>query len=103
MAFWKDEPRAVEQQDKARARERAWQRVRSAVLQRDKYRCRACGSTSHVDVHHKKLRSAGGENSTRNCLVLCRICHQRVHAYRLFIEGDDANGRLRFEGAKVKA
>lgn len=38
----------------------------------------------------------GGEDSTQNCACLCRCCHLEMHAYRLHVEGNDANGRLRF-------
>jgi predicted HNH restriction endonuclease len=51
-------------------------------------------------VHHKKLRSAGGEDNTSNLLCLCRYCHSLVHAYRLFIHGESADGTLVFERAK---
>jgi hypothetical protein len=53
-----------------------------------------------VDVHHLRFRSAGGSDSVNNCVALCRVDHAELHAYRLFILGDDANKRLRFERGK---
>jgi 5-methylcytosine-specific restriction endonuclease McrA len=67
------------------------------VLARDGYACRACGSQEQVDVHHKKLRSAGGADVSENLISACRVCHSLIHAYRLFVHGDDANGKLLFE------
>jgi 5-methylcytosine-specific restriction endonuclease McrA len=71
-----------------RAKEKRWQQVRQAVLVRDERRCRVCRSRDAVDVHHVRFRSAGRDDSTRNCATLCRGCHADVHAYRLAIEGD---------------
>jgi 5-methylcytosine-specific restriction endonuclease McrA len=78
----------------------AEKKIRKQVLIRDHYRCRACGSQDHVDVHHLRFRSAGGSDSVNNCVALCRVDHAELHAYRLFILGDDANKRLRFERGK---
>jgi RNA-directed DNA polymerase len=72
--------------------------VRLAVWRRDGGRCRACqGRATHV--HHVCYRSHGGRTSTANCLLLCRRCHQDVHARILRIVGTDANDieALRFE------
>ena len=82
--------------EKAREKERDWQRVRQCVLVRDGYRCRVCKTREGVDVHHIRFRSVGGEDSTANCAAICRICHGGVHAYRLVISGD-ANGKLKIE------
>jgi 5-methylcytosine-specific restriction endonuclease McrA len=51
-------------------------------------------------VHHIRFRSMGGEDSTRNCAAMCRVCHAELHAYRLYAEGEDANKRIRFVRAK---
>jgi 5-methylcytosine-specific restriction endonuclease McrA len=96
-------PKVVERWSQRRAKQRAWLRVRKAVLARDGYACRACGSQEQVDVHHKKLRSAGGQDVSRNLLALCRCCHALVHAYRLFIHGDSADGKLQFEWVQETA
>lgn len=90
-------PKVIERRDARRSKERAWQSIRKTVLLRDGYACRACHQSGDVDVHHKKLRSAGGADTTANLLALCRYCHALVHAYRLFIHGESANGKLRFE------
>ncbi|HXG71314.1 MAG TPA: HNH endonuclease signature motif containing protein [Gemmatimonadaceae bacterium] len=93
----KPRSRAAEKQHASRAKEAAWQRVRRQVLARDNYRCRACGAAEHIDVHHLKLRSAGGTSTMDNLIALDRICHSEIHAYRLFLVGGDANKSLRVE------
>jgi 5-methylcytosine-specific restriction endonuclease McrA len=77
-----------------RDKETQWQRVRQACKVRDGGRCRVCHSRDGADVHHIKLRSAGGVDSTANCACLCRVCHEDVHGYRLALEGN-ANGKLK--------
>jgi 5-methylcytosine-specific restriction endonuclease McrA len=96
----KPQSRAAQKKASDRTKEREWQKVRQAVLVRDRYRCRSCGTPEKVDVHHIRFRSMGGEDSTRNCAAMCRVCHAELHAYRLYAEGNDANKRLRFVRAK---
>ena len=96
MRFPKPDSKASVKREKARKKERDWQRVRQCVLVRDGYRCRVCKTREGVDVHHLRFRSVGGEDNTSNCAALCRICHGEVHAYRLVISGD-ANKVLKIE------
>jgi 5-methylcytosine-specific restriction endonuclease McrA len=93
-------PQLIERRTAKQKKDATWHAMRKAVLSRDKRTCRACGLRDYIDVHHKKLRSAGGENTTDNLLCLCRYCHALVHAYMLFIHGDSADGKLRFEAVK---
>jgi 5-methylcytosine-specific restriction endonuclease McrA len=98
----KPQSRAAQKKASDRTKEREWQKVRQAVLVRDHYRCRSCGTPEKVDVHHIRFRSRGGEGSMENCASLCRVCHAEIHAYRLYAEGEtrhsepNANKRLRF-------
>lgn len=59
--------RTGEQPDRAR--------VRAAVLQRDGYRCRLCGTTSELTFHHLRKASAGGAYSESNGICLCAPCN----------------------------
>jgi hypothetical protein len=64
--------------------------TRDAVLERDMYYCLLCGGgigdRRGVDysIHHRKLRSQGGDNSLPNLILLCGSgttgCHGAVHA-----------------------
>lgn len=52
-----------------------------AVYERDKGRCRLCGSTN-IQLHHIVYRSESKEliNEPTNCIMLCTSCHQKVHS-----------------------
>ena len=49
------------------------------VLQRDGWRCQACGSLKHLQVHHKEFRSRLGDDADYNLMTLCAKCHQSLH------------------------
>ena len=51
--------------------------LREAVLKRDRFRCRACGASARLVVHHRS-----GDNQKRRLITLCVGCHTRVHRYR---------------------
>lgn len=77
-----------------------WDRIASAVKQRDQYTCQSCGSSTHdvsdsesdesprgcgdddateLHAHHIVPLGAGGSNARSNLLTLCDECHGRVH------------------------
>ncbi len=58
-----------------------WQSFRENALARDSYRCRNCGSTQDLDVHHIVPLSRGGTNHLDNLVTLCRRCHTGVHPH----------------------
>ena len=51
--------------------------LREAVLKRDRFRCRACGASARLVVHHRS-----GDNQKRRLITLCIGCHTRVHRHR---------------------
>lgn len=55
-----------------------WKRKRAAALKSAGNRCRDCGSTSHLQVHHLTYARIGRERKT-DLIVLCRSCHERRH------------------------
>lgn len=59
-------------------------RWRRAVLERDGYRCVACGETRDLHAHH--LRSWVAQPAQRldpaNGVTLCAFCHQEAHHSR---------------------
>jgi len=84
----------------------AWLARREQVLQRDGYRCRYCGSSEGLQVHHRQYHSNAltGEavpiwNYPGHLLVtLCRDCHQRGHSlYKVpvFRVNESQNGQLK--------
>ena len=52
---------------------------RELVLERDGWRCQACRSMQHLQVHHLKFRSQSGRDVEQNLITLCAECHERMH------------------------
>jgi hypothetical protein len=52
---------------------------RDAVFVRDGWRCTApgCSSRRHLEAHHLRYRSHGGDNALANLVTLCCFHHQR--------------------------
>jgi 5-methylcytosine-specific restriction enzyme A len=64
---------------KARGRH-AWRVARTAARQRDGNRCRRCGGTQRLQVHHVTPISEGGERyALDNLITLCSSCHAQQH------------------------
>lgn len=59
-----------------------WERIKAGVSARDSHRCIRCGTSRHLDPHHRRLKSQGGEDQPQNLIMLCRTCHDVVHANR---------------------
>jgi hypothetical protein len=66
----------------------SYEETREKVLQRDNYRCRQCGSTFGVEVHHMTKRANGGTNEPGNLVTLCKHCHDSKHpgARKYYVE-----------------
>ncbi len=48
--------------------------MRERVLERDRFRCRACGQQRRLLVHHRDSR-----NEPKLLVTLCTRCHVRIH------------------------
>ena len=48
------------------------------VMQRDNYRCRLCGTSLNLHLHHIEGRGKDLTNDINNCIMLCRHCHLEV-------------------------
>jgi 5-methylcytosine-specific restriction endonuclease McrA len=57
----------------------AYQELWQKVLARDGWKCQACGSMQHLQVHHKQFRSHAGNDSEENLITLCNDCHKAAH------------------------
>lgn len=54
----------------------AWRQLRLEILDRDGWRCRACGKAGKMEVDHiTPLRRGGAELDPGNLQALCRSCH----------------------------
>lgn len=54
-----------------------WYRIRDKVLARDKNKCRRCGATKNLRVHHILPLSKGGKTVMRNLITRCKDCHDK--------------------------
>jgi 5-methylcytosine-specific restriction endonuclease McrA len=86
----KPKPRVVVQRERRATLAQMIKIVRAVVWRRDGGRCRACAHRAY-QIHHVRYRSQGGRWTTANCVLLCRTCHQDVHARILAITGSDAD------------
>lgn len=54
--------------------------TRTAVLNRDNYKCQICGKEhTRLEVHHIVFRSTGGSDRIDNLVTLCSDCHKKIH------------------------
>lgn len=58
-----------------------WQRKRLEIMNRDEFKCRDCGTTNDLNVHH--LRYLTGrkpwEYENSDLITLCGDCHKKRH------------------------
>jgi len=53
--------------------------LRKLILERDAWRCQACGRLGAVQVHHIRARSRLRPDAEENLITLCPECHRRIH------------------------
>lgn len=56
-----------------------WKKKRLHRLKQLGNKCRRCGSTKQIDVHHMTYQRLGAEKS-KDLEVLCRVCHTLYHS-----------------------
>ena len=54
--------------------------LRDAVIASDGGKCRRCGTSNRLHVHHVMYRSQGGKHVAENLITLCYTCHDVVHS-----------------------
>ena len=64
---------------RVRLDDEAYQQLRLQVLERDGWRCQACGARTKLEVHHLQFKSQLGEDTERNLITLCSGCHKQTH------------------------
>lgn len=57
-----------------------WKKTRKKALRRAGFKCNGCGSTKHLEVHHKTYARVGREDPS-DLEVLCRTCHGERHPF----------------------
>jgi 5-methylcytosine-specific restriction endonuclease McrA len=58
----------------------SYRELHRKVLERDGWRCQACGGMQHLQVHHLKFRSHSGGDVEQNLITLCAECHSHLHS-----------------------
>lgn len=64
-----------------------WAEKRYRILKRDGFKCRNCGATEHLVVHHKQYhfnvrlnkKSDPWDYDDKYLVTLCESCHKRGH------------------------
>ena len=52
---------------------------KKAIRAAMKDRCELCGSTWLLQVHHKRPKSVGGDDTPDNLICVCGNCHIMLH------------------------
>ena len=55
-----------------------WRKRRELIIKRDGGKCRTCGTTKALNVHHVTYHRLGYEHPD-DLITLCKPCHQAVH------------------------
>lgn len=58
---------------------KAWRDKRKIVLARDGMKCRDCGCTDGLQVHHMWYSRTREEEVPSQLITLCRSCHEKRH------------------------
>ncbi len=72
-------PRRRRSASSSRSRPSAPPEIRMEIRRRDGQRCRWCGATRTLQVHHINYRSEGLDDSPINLVTLCAKHHAKVH------------------------
>jgi len=65
---------------------------KALIRERDGNRCKICGSSEHLTIHHKIPKCRGGQSSEENCVTWDCICHRAYHLkWGLTISDDFGN------------
>jgi 5-methylcytosine-specific restriction endonuclease McrA len=58
----------------------SYRALKQKILEREGWRCQACGSLVGLEIHHIQRRSQSGDDSEGNLITLCSDCHRAMHA-----------------------
>lgn len=56
-----------------------WEQTRIKRRNYDGNKCKNCGTTKNLQVHHKRYRNFNREDVKDNLITLCKDCHQHYH------------------------
>lgn len=59
-----------------------WSKTRKKAHSRKAYeKCRICGSTENIDLHHTSYKWLGTKDELRTVVPVCREHHKYIHEY----------------------
>lgn len=60
-----------------------WAAARLALYERARGRCEFCGDHlgNVAEVHHRQMRSQGGDDAPENLAIICPPCHRHAHRH----------------------
>ena len=90
LRFPKGVPRVLLKRHAQRDQARQLREARAFVKQRDGGRCRCC-QRAGAEVHHLVYRSQRGEHDPTNLALLCKTCHQDIHAHLITVRFSGKN------------
>ena len=64
-----------------------WRNKRETIIERDKHKCRNCGSAKHLEVHHRQyhidtktgFKREPWDYDNKYLVTLCDQCHDAGH------------------------
>lgn len=84
LAFPKGTPGVLSKRAAKLDAERQLKEAKRFVKARDGGKCKACGKGG-AEVHHLLYRSLGGDSDPHNLALLCKRCHEDIHAHRITV------------------
>ncbi len=74
----------------------SWKKQRDRIRRRDRHRCRHCGRTQNLQVHHMDGGGIRTPTPDSRLILLCRPCHAAAQkALRAKVSSETAIGRSR--------
>lgn len=55
-----------------------WGRTRERRINHDDRKCKNCGSSINLNVHHKNYSFQGREDIKEDLITLCKDCHSKI-------------------------
>ena len=69
------------------------------LLERDEYKCLKCNNENDLSPAHYKSRGSGGtEDDLNNLMLLCWLCHRKLHDGKMLVKL--INGKFFFRDNK---
>src|SRR5579859_5354533 len=76
-----------------------WKQKREVILERDNHKCKYCGSTENLQIHHKSYKNWQNEREDE-LITLCSDCHAKIHNKNTLNKNPKRLGRRTLKGKK---